>query len=43
MIDAAQETIEPFGELGRVEAWEERAEIPAGKFIRFDSGRCRVR
>ncbi len=43
LIDAAQKTIEPFGELGRVEAWEERAEIPAGKLIRLDSGRCRVR
>ena len=39
MIDAAEKTIEPFGKLWRVETWEERAEIPAGKLIGRDSDR----
>ena len=39
MIDAAEKTIEPFGELWRVETREERAEIPAGEIIGRDSYR----
>ena len=42
MIDTSEKTIESFGKLWRIEAWEERAEVPARKFICLHSGGRRL-